>query len=170
MASRLKLLTHPTKSPQSRGRHHKNVRLILMKTLRHKAIVLVLLACLSAVLLAAFLWSRGLNNQKLERESYFISIHYAIASALLENDDRPLESILRDYCGDTSRILRPFPKGLSYHSDGSTFTLAEPTPRPISLFRKDRLVASDRDRPRWEFSREYATKYGQKLFPPVDHQ
>ena len=44
MASRLKLLNHPAESPQPRGRHHKNVR--LMKTLLLILPAMILASCI----------------------------------------------------------------------------------------------------------------------------
>jgi hypothetical protein len=118
-------------------------------------------------LITSFVLHRILNADKLARESYFVSIHMAMLQAQSDGDIRPLNAILEDY---GPGLLEPFPDGLLYHSDGSSFTLAEPAPCRISLFRKDRLIATDREFPRWEVSHEYATKYGQKLFPPETQQ
>jgi len=56
-------------------------------------------------------------------------------------------------------LMSPFPDGLSYKSDGTMFSLAEPKPRFVSLFRKDRLVADDKTAPHWESSGTPASKF-----------
>ncbi|MES2996731.1 MAG: hypothetical protein V4733_07970 [Verrucomicrobiota bacterium] len=76
---------------------------------------------------------------------------------------RDLHEVFRIAMGDESgTILRtniePFPEGLHYQASGKSFILAEPRPRWISLFRKDRLIATDSKLPSWERSRELAPK------------
>lgn len=56
-------------------------------------------------------------------------------------------------------LMSPFPDGLIYKSDGTTFSLAEPKPRFVSFFRKDRLVADDKTAPHWESSGIRASKF-----------
>lgn len=58
-------------------------------------------------------------------------------------------------------LMSPFPDGLSYKSDGTTFSLAEPKPRFVSFFRKDRLVADDQTAPHWEASGARANKFSE---------
>ena len=117
-----------------------------MKTPRHKTIVAVLLlSCLLICTLTELVWNHKSSHQRLDRESYSVSIHMAMLTALSDNDARPLNAILKDY---GPGLLKPFPDGLLYHSDGSSFTLAEPSSRPISFFRKDRLVVTDQESPR----------------------
>ena len=56
-------------------------------------------------------------------------------------------------------LMSPFPDGLIYKSDGTTFSLAEPKPRFVSFFRKDRLVADEKTAPHWESSGIRASKF-----------
>lgn len=59
---------------------------------------------------------------------------------------------------DLPLLLRPFPLGLDFKWTDRGWTLTEPAPRRVSLFRQDRLVASDKDFPHWEASGERASK------------
>ena len=110
---------------------------------------------------AGWLWNHELVSQREERESHFIAVHYLAASAAQENDPHgptDFDALLAPWGGSSSELGKPFPDGLVYLPRGTSFTLEEPATRPVSLLRKDRLIATERKWPRWETSEDYARK------------
>lgn len=132
------------------------------------SLTLVILSALAG----AFLRHQYLDSVKREREAYFISIHWLAANAVLEGDPEGPENfddLIRPYEGMHASIAELYPEGLVYLPQATSFTLEEPSARPVSLFHSDRLIATDKKWPRWEDSGEYANKFpeeGPFVLPP----
>ena len=124
------------------------------------------------LLAAVFIWNKRLGDDRQQRESHFIAIHFLAAEATQEGEDGPkdYEELVSRWSGPNSLLAKPFPDGLVYKPHGSSFTLEEPQARWISLLRKDRLVGSERKWPRWESSREYAKKLACSKVPPKGYE
>ena len=115
--------------------------------------------------------SQQISASRHERESIFIMLHCMIAAAVGDGDaPKDFDSFLRPFGGRQSGLMKSFPDGLVYMTDGSSFTLEEPRPRMISLFKKDRLIASERKWPRWESSGEYARKFAGQEVPASGYE
>jgi len=128
---------------------------------------------LAALLLGAALYVRSqqISASRHERESTFIMLHFMIAGALADGDaPKDFESFLQPFGGRQSGLMKSFPDGLVYKADGSSFTLEEPRPREVALFKKDRLIASERKWPRWESSGEYARKFAGQEVPASGYE
>jgi hypothetical protein len=121
---------------------------------------------------AAFVWSQRLASERQERERHFIAIHFLAAEAAMEDGEDPkdFDGLLRSSGGRTSPLARPFPDGLLYRRNGSSFTLEEPEARRVSLLRTDRLLGSDRSWPRWESSGVPAKKFPEQQVPPSGYE
>lgn len=139
----------------------------------------ILLSCFCLVLVgllaAAFLWSRFVRMERGAREGHFITIHFLAHEASLEaswgdlaDDPKPPEDIdgLLLASGGQAGRLQHFPYGIVYRPQGSSFTLEERRPAWVSLWGKDRLVATERKWPRWEATGEYARKFPDQAVPP----
>jgi len=127
--------------------------------MRSILIVIFVFAALMFMGAIFFLQQRRVTD-RYERERYFVAIHLLAAQAAGEDGEKPkdLDSLLKLSGGVELELMRPFPDGLVYKADGGSFTLEEPRARSISLFKRDRLMGSDRKWPRWESSGEYARK------------
>ncbi|WP_264501768.1 hypothetical protein [Luteolibacter flavescens] len=128
------------------------------------------LAVLLAVM-ALFVSNRHLEAHKHERERHFVTIHF-IAAGAVGNGETPkdLEGLLKSVGGETSPLMKPFPGGLVFRSDGDSFTLEEPWARNVTLLEKDRLIGSDRKWPRWQSSGEYGRKFPDQQVPPSGYE
>jgi len=109
---------------------------------------------------AGLMWQRHVRNERQQRESHFISIHFLVTDPTRDSRDFPktLPEVFLSSSDETG-LMSPFPDGLIYKPDGTTFLLAEPKPRFVSLFRKDSLVADDKNAPHWESSGKPANKF-----------
>jgi hypothetical protein len=119
------------------------------------------------------LWEQRLRADRREREAHFVAIHFLAAEANHESDPdgpRDYASLLAPWGGSDSALGSPFADGLDYRPQNGSFTLEEPKARRISLFRVDRLIASDRRWPRWESSGEYARKFPEQEAPPHGYE
>jgi hypothetical protein len=124
--------------------------------------VLAALLCVGAVLIA----QQRLVADREERERNIIAIHFLATEAKHDGETATdIDGLLKHFGGKDSVLMRPFPDGLVYKWDGESFTLEEPRPRRISLFKKDRLIATNRKWPRWESSGEYARKFPEQEVP-----
>lgn len=107
------------------------------------------------------MWSQQLEKVKAERARHFISIYYLAMEASRGADPvgaKNYETLLEPFGGRDSALGKPFSDGLVFRQEGDSFVLEEPKARCVSLFRPDRLVATDRRWPRWEASGEPARK------------
>ena len=133
-----------------------------------KRAILIVIFVLAALLCAGAV---SITQQRLvadrdERERNIIAIHFLAAQANYDGERAmDIDGLLKHFGGKDSVLMRPFPDGLVYKGDGESFTLEEPRPRRISLFRKDRLIATERKWPRWESSGEYARKFPEQEVP-----
>jgi hypothetical protein len=122
------------------------------------AAVLVIPALLIAIL---YCWNRSIVLKAEERERHFISIYFlAIEDESERGGDRTanFETLVSPWGGRSGALARPFRHGLEYHVRDGTFVIEERQPEQVSIFRKDRLVASGLKRPYWEASGRLATK------------
>jgi len=120
---------------------------------------------------ALYIRSQQISASRHERESTFIMLRFMIAAALEDGDaPKDFDSFLQPFGGRQSGLLKSFPDGLVYKTDGSSFTLEEPRPREVELFKKDRLIASERKWPRWESSGEYARKFAGQEVPASGYE
>lgn len=131
------------------------------RTLLKIGISFVILLLLAGALLS----NRNLDSVRREREAYFITIHYLAGSILREkgpSDPKNFDDLIRPYDGMHTNLSELFPEGLVYRREGKSFILEEPYAQRVSLFRSDRLIATDKKWPRWERSGEYANKFPEK--------
>jgi hypothetical protein len=108
-----------------------------------------------------FTGQRYLRSVRQQREAHFIAIHFLVMDHMREHYDgfpKTWSEIIPSSATEGG-LMSPFPNGLIYKSDGTTFSLAEPKPRFVSFFRKDRLVADDKTAPHWESSGIRASKF-----------
>lgn len=116
------------------------------------------------VVLAIGFWCRHRDQQlhieAEEREAYFISAYSITIEAMTEEPAENFAELATrpGFSAFMPSLMRPFPQGLELKTTGGVWTLAEPAPRKVSLFREDRLVASETDFPHWEASGIRATK------------
>ncbi|MEK7951769.1 hypothetical protein WKV53_14725 [Luteolibacter sp. Y139] len=126
---------------------------------------------LAALLLAGGveIWRQRLVVEREDREAYFVTIHFLAAAAAGEGEDAPkdLEEVFNGSAGKGGGavLMKHFPDGLVYKADGESFTLEEPRVRYVSLWKKDRLIGTDKRWPRWEGSGEYARKFAGQEVP-----
>lgn len=118
-------------------------------------------------------WSHRLAAERQSRESHFIAIHFRATELAREDDKRVPKSfdqlVGRLVGGADSGLLKPFPEGLIFRSEGSHFTLEEPRASRISFRRADRLVATDSIWPHWERSGDVARKFQGQEVPAPGH-
>ena len=123
------------------------------------------------VVMALFVSNRRLAAHRHERESHFVAIHFIAAGAVGEGEaPKDLEGLLKSYGGEKSPLMKPFPGGLVFRSNGDSFTLEEPWARNVTLLEKDRLIGSDRKWPRWESSGEFARKFPEQQVPASGYE
>jgi len=130
-----------------------------MGNIRRLVTVITILVVLAITV--NFTGQRHLRSVRHKREAYFICIHYLVMDHFRESYDgfpKTWPEIFRS-SSEEAALMSPFPDGLSYKSDGATFSLAEPKPRFVSFFRKDRLVADEKTAPHWESSGARASKF-----------
>lgn len=137
------------------------------------------LISIAALALAVLLLAGGvavlkqrLAAERDERQGDFIAIHFIAVGAASEYGEMPkdLDGLLEHHGGKHSVLMRPFPDGLVYKTDGDSFTLEEPRARRVSLFKKDRLIGTNRKWPRWEDSGEYARKFPEQEVPASGYE
>ena len=141
----------------------------VMKTKRIVVLILLTTVCLGGATFLARAANDRIDAKRQQRERYFIAVHFLAWEAALEGDEtvpRNLDQLLQQAGGRNSGLMTPFRDGLVFASDGAHFTLAEPHKSRVSLFQKDRLVATDLEWPRWESSRLLARKFDEQVVPP----
>jgi hypothetical protein len=116
------------------------------------------IATLVVIGLIGFAGQRHLRSARHQREAHFIAIHFLVMDYMRESYGG-FPKTWSEIPATEGGLMSPFPDGLSYKSDGTTFSLAEPKPRFVSLFRKDRLVSDDKTAPHWESSGTPASKF-----------
>ncbi len=146
-----------------RGKHA-----IMKRYAKFTVFGLVTLAVASCI---AWIFSNRIRIERGERERHFVSVHFLAIAAMKEfHDDEPTPENIDDLLersggGPGLLLLKPFDDGLTYRAVGKGFKLAEPHRRLTSLFRRDRLVASDHEWPHWEVSGAYAWKFPGQTIP-----
>jgi hypothetical protein len=138
---------------------------------RRRYIIITIFLFGVLLLIGAYGYNRYLTKERQQRESHFIAIHFLAEERLIEGsseEPKNLEDLMRPY--GNAVLMKHFPDGLIYHPNQKSFTLEEPNKRRISLFRSDRLVATDRRWPRWEVSGEYAKKMRNQKVPPQGYE
>ena len=141
--------------------------------MRRKAIkraILGLAAC-CGLILGTWTLNNRIRIDREERESYFVAVHCVAMESVRAPDDeapRTIEELMEMYAGGGSHstLLKPFRNGLSYRRTDGGFEIAEPRQEFVSLFRRDRLIASDRDWPHWESSGMKVWKFPGQTIPP----
>jgi len=142
---------------------------VRLKLMSGKTIVVIAFVSVSCAALVLFVWDRNLAAEMRERESNFIAIHFLASEILREGSSagpRDFGGLLKLHGGPSSTLAKPFPNGLLYHSDKTSFILEEPEARRVSIFRSDRLVATERKWPLWEVAQRYARKFPEQPVPP----
>ena len=137
--------------------------------LRKATLAAALMFFLISALVGISVWNRHLVAGQQEREGHFIAIHFLAADAAKEEasgEPRDPDDLLKTYPGLDSA----FPEGLLYQAQGVAFTLEESRPRRVSLFRRDRLISTERKWPRWESSGSYARKFPEQKVPPAGYE
>lgn len=133
-----------------------------------KTLLLILLLLL--IFAVGWVFDRRIRADAETRASSFIATHFLAMETLsdsLAESPQDISELSERFGGSmNSVILATFPGGLDFHTHPRGFDLAEPKPRRISLFRSDRLVASDTEWPHWEKSGTKAWKYEGQEIPP----
>ena len=109
-----------------------------------------------ALLAAGYRQAEKLREQTTNREVFLNTIRTKLAeeqryrpAPLPADASVPLAKAMGP--GLAKTFMTPFPDGLVLTPRGERgFTIEEPRPRQISFFRKDRLIATDTDPPRWQ--------------------
>jgi hypothetical protein len=122
--------------------------------------LVTIITILVVMMITVNFMGRYLRSVRQEREAHFIAIHFLVMDYMRESYGG-FPKTWSESPATEGGLMSPFPDGLSYTSDGTTFSLAEPKPRFVSLFCKDRLVASDKTAPHWESSGIPASKFRQ---------
>ena len=136
-----------------------------MRRLRNLIGALLILVLL---IVAGFIWKRSIEIEVNQRTAHFITLQFIAESAARTDLDevRPknISDLMESRGGLNSPLLAPFPDGLIYEPTESGFILREPSPRPVSFFRSDYLVGSDKEWPHWHSTGELIRKFeGQKI-------
>ena len=103
------------------------------------------------------------------RASRFITLQYIVMRESNDTLDPPPNDIRKllelSGHGKNHPLLKPFPEGLILEFTENGFRLEEPAPRFVSLFRSDRLMATESLWPHWERSGESVFKYNGQEIP-----
>ena len=122
------------------------------------------------IFLGTWILERSIRINCEERERCFVAVHFIAMGAAREPDDEAPKTIQelmkRHGWGPSSALLKPFSHGLIYQAAEGGFELAEPSKEFVSLFRRDRLIASDSAWPHWESSGRMAWKFPGQKIPP----
>ena len=153
--------------PSSIGDQPEYASPLLMRRREIRKAILGLAACVGLILGTWILHNR-IRIDREERERHFISVHFVAIEALSAPDDdapKTIEELMERYAGGPdSALLRPFRHGLTYRPVNGGFELSEPKKEFVTLFRRDRLIASDHAWPHWESSGRKIWKFpGQKI-------
>ena len=146
----------------------KEILLMRRKTIT-KSIIGI--AICSALILSTWVLHTRIRFAREDRERHFISIHCVAMEAAMASDDeapKTIEELMKMYTGGgvDSVLLKPFRNGLTYRRTPGGFEISEPHREFVSLFRRDRLIASDRDWPHWESSGIKVWKFAGQKVPP----
>ncbi len=132
------------------------------------AIVGIAVCC--GLILGTWILSNRIRIDREERERHFVTVHFiAMESVGAPDDEAPktIEELMEMYAGGShSALLKPFSNGLEYRRTDGGFEIAEPRQDTVSLLRRDRLIASDRDWPHWESSGAKVWKFPGQAIPP----
>jgi hypothetical protein len=132
-----------------------------------KAIIGIAVCC--GLILGTWILSNRIRYDREKRERYFVTIHFiAMESVGAPDDEAPktIDELMEMYSGGESTLLKPFRNGLEYRRTVGGFEIAEPRQQAVSLLRRDRLIASDRDWPHWESSGAKVWKFRGQTIPP----
>jgi hypothetical protein len=141
--------------------------------MRRKAIkrAIIGLAACCGLILGTWILNNRIRIVREERERYFIAVHFVAMESVGAPDDKApktIEELMEMYAGGgaESSLLKPFRNGLSYRRTHGGFEIAEPRQEFVSLFRRDRLIASDREWSHWESSGMQVWKFPGQTIPP----
>jgi hypothetical protein len=134
-----------------------------------KAIIGIAVCCGS--ILGTWILNNRIRIDREERERHFVTVHFIAMESVGAPDDevpKTIEELMEMYAGGGSHssLLKPFTHGLEYRRTGGGFEIAEPRRETVSLLRRDRLIASDRDWPHWESSGAKVWKFPGQTIPP----
>lgn len=134
-----------------------------------KAIVALAACC--GLVLGAWILSNRIRIDREERERHFVTVHFIAMESIGASDDeapKTIEELMKIYAGNESHsaLLKPFSNGLEYRRTDGGFEIAEPRQKAVSLLRRDRLIASDRDWPHWESTGMKVWKFPGQTIPP----
>ena len=110
---------------------------------------------------------RRLQAHAKERECYMVSMQCVLYTAMHELEEvgdagsYGVEKVFEMGMMDEAfkePLARMFPEGFECRLSSAGYELREPGLRRVSLFRRDRLVVSDKEPARWERSGRRATK------------
>jgi hypothetical protein len=133
------------------------------------AIIGISISC--GLILGIWILNNRIRIDREDRERHFVAVHFvAMESVMASEDEAPktIKELMEVYAGGgvDSALLKPFRNGLTYRRTPQGFEIAEPQQVFVSLFRRDRLVASDRDWPHWESSGIKVWKSPGQQVPP----
>lgn len=127
-----------------------------MKRRTVKRMVIVISLC-CGMILGTWILNTQIRINREKRERYFVDIHCIAMQSVVDPVAEPpntIHEMMEIYAGEGvgSVMLKPFRNGLTYQRTPRGFMISEPQREFVSLFRRDRLVATDRDWPHWESS------------------
>ena len=128
---------------------------------------------LGFVVIGVVVWNQRLDVERRSREAHFVSIHFLVSEAVQEGPEfvrEDLNQLLDPFGGLDSGLMEPFADGLLFRPAGQRFVLEEPAERRVSWRSWDRLVATERDWPRWEKSGKLARKFVGQEVPPRGYE
>ena len=133
-----------------------------------KAIIGIAVCC--GLILCTWILNNRIRIDREERERHFVTVHFIAMEAVGASDDegpRTIEELMEMYAGGGSHsaLLKPFSNGLEYRRTDGGFEVVEPRQVAVSLLRRDRLIASDRDWPHWESSGAKVWKFPGQTIP-----
>ena len=120
-----------------------------------RVIIGIALSC--GLILCIWILSNRIRIDREDRERHFVAVHCVAMESVIASDDKgpsTIQELMEVYAegGINSALLKPFRHGLIYQRKPRGFEIFEPQQEFVSLFRCDRLVASDYDWPHWESS------------------
>ena len=134
-----------------------------------KVIIWIALPC--GLILGTWILNNQIRIDREDRERHFVAVHFVAMESVIASDHeapKTIREMMEVYSGEgvDSALLKPFRHGLIYKRKPRGFEIFEPQQEFVSLFRRDRLVASDCDWPHWESSGIKVWKFPGQQVPP----